>query len=218
MGKETTSRDKKEDLKTQTECGEKKGCTAERKANECNSEQNEELGFGENGHKKEQGDCQKGEQSTGQNGEAQNEEHSPEKALAEEKDRYLRLNAEFQNYKKRVEKEKADLIKYGNEKLLTDLLLVLDNIDRAVKSSENTEDTRLRDGILLIKKAFDDTLATNGVTEIEAMDKPFDHDEHYAVMTEEVEGKDEGIIVDVLQKGYKLNGKVIRPSMVKVTK
>lgn len=146
------------------------------------------------------------------------QENIHEKALAEEKDRYLRLNAEFQNYKKRVEKEKADLIKYGNEKLLTDLLLVLDNIDRAVKSSENTEDTRLRDGILLIKKAFDDTLATNGVTEIEAMDKPFDHDEHYAVMTEEVEGKDEGIIVDVLQKGYKLNGKVIRPSMVKVTK
>lgn len=154
-------------------------------------------------------------------GSSKNTEESPkntEASLAEEKDRYLRLNAEFQNYKKRVEKEKADLIKYGNEKLLTDLLPVLDHIDRAVSSSENTEDLRLREGISLIKKAFAEVLNANGVTEIEATDRPFHHDEHYAVMTEEVEGKEEGWIIDVLQKGYKLNGRVIRPSMVKVTK
>lgn len=139
-------------------------------------------------------------------------------AVEEEKDRYLRLNAEFQNYKKRVEKEKGDLIKYGNEKLLTDLLPVLDNIDRAAASSEGTQDTRLREGILLIRKAFDDVLGNNGVERIEAIGKAFDHDEHYAVMTEEAEGKEEGIVVDELQTGYKLNGKVIRPSMVKVSK
>ncbi|MDO4753935.1 MAG: nucleotide exchange factor GrpE [Bacillota bacterium] len=163
-------------------------------------------------------DCESAEAKEKPEKSSTDDENQLEKQLAEEQDRYLRLNAEFQNYKKRVEKEKADLIKYGNEKLLTDLLLVLDNIDRAVKSSENTEDTRLRDGILLIKKAFDDSLAANGVAEIEAKDKEFNHDEHYAVMTEEIEGMQEGIVVDVLQKGYKLNGKVIRPSMVKVTK
>lgn len=146
------------------------------------------------------------------------EAEDAQKALLEEKDRYLRLHAEFQNFKKRVEKEKVDLVKYGNEKLLTDLLQVLDNIDRAVKSSEDTQDTRLRDGILLIKKAFDDVLAANGVEEVAAQNAAFNHDEHYAVMTEEAEGVAEGMVLDVLQKGYKLNGKVIRPSMVKVSK
>lgn len=137
---------------------------------------------------------------------------------SEAKERYLRLNAEFQNYKKRVEKEKADLIKYGNERLITDMLSVIDNIDRAVDVSENTQDTKLREGIVLIKKSLDDVLKANGLTVVEAQDRQFDHDEHYAVMTEEVAGVGEGIVIDVLQKGYKLNGKVIRPAMVKVSK
>ncbi len=145
-------------------------------------------------------------------------EKSAEEECAEAKERYLRLNAEFQNYKKRVEKEKAELIKYGNERLITDMLSVIDNIERAVEGSALTEDKKLREGIVLVKKSLDEVLKANGLEPIEAQDMEFNHDEHYAVMTEEVEGVQEGIVVDVLQKGYKLNGKVIRPSMVKVSK
>lgn len=138
--------------------------------------------------------------------------------LEAEKDKYLRLNAEFQNYRKRVEKEKTDLIKFGNEKILIDLLKVLDNMDRAVESSEDSADTKLREGILLIKKSFDDVLSENGVEEIEALGQPFDHDLHYAVAIDEESEAEPNTVVDVVQKGYKLNGKVVRHSMVRVSK
>jgi molecular chaperone GrpE len=133
-------------------------------------------------------------------------------------DKYLRLNAEYQNYRKRVEKEKADIFKYGTEKLILDLLPMMDNFERAL-SLKNTEkmDRKILDGIVMIKKSFDDFFDKNGVKKIEALGQPFDPVMHHAVMTESVEDSASEHVIEVLQDGYLLNDKVIRTSMVKVS-
>ncbi|MBE0449808.1 MAG: nucleotide exchange factor GrpE [Clostridia bacterium] len=133
-------------------------------------------------------------------------------------DKYLRLNAEYQNYRKRVEKEKADIFKYGTEKLILDLLPMMDNFERAL-SLQNTEkmDQKILDGIVMIKKSFDDFFDKNGVKKIEALGQPFDPVMHHAVMTESVEDSASEHVIEVLQDGYLLNDKVIRTSMVKVS-
>lgn len=133
-------------------------------------------------------------------------------------DKYLRLNAEYQNYRKRVEKEKSDIFKYGTEKLFVELLPIMDNFERAL-SSKNTEkmDQKILDGILMIKKSFEAFFDKNGVKKIEALGQPFDPVMHHAVMTESVEDSESEHVVEVLQDGYLMNDKVIRTSMVKVS-
>lgn len=138
------------------------------------------------------------------------------KELDTAKDNNLRLNAEFQNFKRRVEKEKADIYKFANERLMLELLPVVDNFERAL-STMVCEDTTFTDGIDLIKKNLNDFLTKNNVSEIEALDQPFDHDKHHAVMTEERDGVEANIVIEEFQKGYMLNEKVIRHSMVKVS-
>lgn len=138
------------------------------------------------------------------------------KELETQKDNNLRLNAEFQNFRRRVEKEKADIYKFANEKLMLDLLPVVDNFERAL-STMVCEDTTFTDGIDLIKKNLTDFLTKNNVKEIEALDQEFDHDKHHAVMTEEREGVEANVVIEEFQKGYMLNDKVIRHSMVKVS-
>ena len=129
--------------------------------------------------------------------------------------KYLRLAADFQNYKRRTEKEKADIYSYGNEKFAVDILDVIDNFERAMAAAP--EDDKFAEGIELILKQLTTVLTKNGVSEIEAMGKPFDPNFHNAVMTENAEdGVESGTITKVLQKGYLLNSKVIRPSMVAV--
>lgn len=133
-------------------------------------------------------------------------------------DQYLRLNAEFQNYKKRVEKEKSDLIKYGSERLFEDMLPIMDNFERAIAVSGNDEtESKVLEGLNMIYKSFEAFFDKNGVKKIQAVGEPFDPQKHHAVMTESVEGFDSDVVVDVLQEGYTLNEKVIRPSMVKVS-
>ncbi|MGB3368031.1 MAG: nucleotide exchange factor GrpE [Acidaminobacteraceae bacterium] len=138
------------------------------------------------------------------------------KELDTVKDNNLRLNAEFQNFKRRVEKEKADIYKFANERLMLELLPVVDNFERAL-STMVCEDTTITDGIDLIKKNLNNFLAKNNVSEIEALDQPFDHDKHHAVMTEEKDGVEANIVIEEFQRGYMLNDKVIRHSMVKVS-
>ena len=127
--------------------------------------------------------------------------------------RYLRLMADFQNYKKRVEKEKRDLYSYANEKIMTELLAVLDNFERAL--DHDTGDG-FREGIEMIFKQLTDVLEKSGLAEIPALGEEFDPNVHSAVMTEETEDYESGKVSGVMQKGYTLNGKVIRPTMVKV--
>lgn len=139
--------------------------------------------------------------------------------LEDYKNRYMRLSADFQNYKRRIEKEKNDIYKFGSEKIVVDILPIIDNFERAIDSSENNEESNgLLDGIQMIFKQLIEVLNKHGVEEIEAIQKEFDPNLHHAVMQEECEGVDNNIVTQVLQKGYMLNSKVIRPSMVKVSK
>ncbi len=136
------------------------------------------------------------------------------------KNRYTRLSADFQNYKKRIEKEKSEIFKFGCEKIVVDILPIIDNFERAIHASKNNgkESDGLLDGIEMIFKQFVDALNKHGVEEIQSLDKEFDPNLHHAVMQEECEGIEENTITEVFQKGYTLNSKVIRPSMVKVSK
>lgn len=131
---------------------------------------------------------------------------------------FQRLQADFTNYKKRVEKEKGDIYLYANEKIALDLLNIIDNFERAIQSTEKTEENdSLLQGIGLVYKQLLDTLTKHGVEEIEAMEKPFDMNLHYAVMQEESDVEPNHVI-DVLQKGYKIKDRILRPAMVKVSK
>jgi len=132
-------------------------------------------------------------------------------------DKHLRLNAEFQNYRKRVEKEKSDIFKYGHEKFMLEMLPIMDNFERALLASEheNTE-SKVMEGIILIKKSLDEFFERNGVKKIEAIGTPFDPIKHHAVMTIETEDHASDHVAEVFQDGYVLNDKVIRPCMVKV--
>ena len=141
----------------------------------------------------------------------------PEKdPVKEESERYQRLYAEFQNYRKRCEKEKSDLYAYAGEKFAADLLDVMDNFERAVEAKP--EGDKFAEGIELILGQLKKVLEKNKVEEIKALGEAFDPNYHNAVMTEEVEGTESGIVTRVMQKGYTINGKVIRPSMVAVSR
>ena len=152
------------------------------------------------------------------------EAEAAEKAAADEKtaaeaesERYMRLMAEFQNYKKRAAKEKTDTLQYANEKIVGDLLPVIDNFERAL-ATETDDLEGYAKGMQLIFEQFKKALENAGLEEIKAMDEEFDPNVHNAVMTDNIEDKDDGKITKVLQKGYKLRDKVVRPSMVAVNK
>ncbi len=132
----------------------------------------------------------------------------------DESSRYMRLMADFQNYKKRVEKEKSDIYSYANEKLATELLAVLDNFERAL--DHDGEDKSFKEGMEMIFKQLFDVLEKSGLKEIPALGEDFDPNFHNAVMTEDTAEYESGKVSGVMQKGYTLNGKVIRPSMVRV--
>jgi len=138
---------------------------------------------------------------------------APEEAEEPMKDQYLRLMADFQNYKRRVEKEREETRAYANEKIVTDLLTVLDNFDRAM---EHDADEGFKEGMQMILDQFNDVLKHAGVEEIEAQGTEFNPNVHNAVLMEDTDEVESGHVSCVLQKGYKLNGKVIRPAMVKV--
>ena len=129
--------------------------------------------------------------------------------------RYLRLAADFQNYKKRVEKEKGDIYAYANEKIVVELLDVIDNFERALEHSKDNNES-FAEGMNMIFKQFKGVLEKSGVEEMDAIGVEFDPNIHHAVMTENSVEYKSGEVTQVLQKGYILNKKVIRPAMVKV--
>lgn len=142
---------------------------------------------------------------------------SKEKEIKELNDGYLRLQADFINYKKRMEKERESIYSYASEEVINSLLPIVDNFERALSSSEDKEDG-FYEGMDMIYKQLLEVLKDNGLEEIEALHSEFDPNYHHAVLQEESEEYDEGVVIEVFQKGYKLNDKVIRPSMVKVSK
>ena len=147
--------------------------------------------------------------------EAKKAEEEAKKAEEAESERYMRLMAEFQNFKKRVAKEKSDIHAYANEKIVGELLPVLDNFERALES-EGGDPEAYAKGMQLIFEQLKKALENAGLAEIKAMDETFDPNVHNAVMTESVEDKEDGTVTKVFQKGYTLKDKVIRPSMVAV--
>jgi molecular chaperone GrpE len=129
--------------------------------------------------------------------------------------RYLRLAADFQNFRKRVEKEKSDIYAYANEKIVVELLDVIDNFERALDHSGDSSDS-FSEGMNMIFKQFKGVLEKSGVEEMNPAGEPFDPNFHHAVLMESSSEHESGNITQVLQKGYMLNKKVIRPAMVKV--
>ena len=138
--------------------------------------------------------------------------------VSEERDKYLRLSAEFDNYRKRTLKEKAELIKNGAEKTLTAILPVLDDFERALKNMEASEETKaMKEGVELIFNKFQKILGQEGLQKIETEGKDFDVDFHEAIALIPAPSEDlKGKILDCVQTGYMLNEKVIRHSKVAV--
>jgi molecular chaperone GrpE len=139
-----------------------------------------------------------------------------QKQIEEAKDKYIRLSAEFDNYRKRTQREKMDLLKYGSEDVLKGVIRLVDDFDRAIKHSESATDVEaMKQGLVLIYGKFSEFLKTNGVQEIEALGMELDTDAHEAIT--KIPAPEEGLkgkIVDVVEKGFKLNDKVIRFSKV----
>lgn len=135
------------------------------------------------------------------------------------KDAYIRKVAEFENFRKRKEKEKEDYIKFAAEKVLVKTLEAVDNLERAVSASKNTNDfDSLLKGVEMTLSQLQKILLEEGVEAIEAEGQEFNPYEHQAMMTGESEEHGDNVVMQEFQKGYKLKGKVIRPSMVKVCK
>lgn len=140
-----------------------------------------------------------------------------EKKYQELNSKYMRLAADFQNQKKRYEKEKADIYMYAGEDIIKQILDVMDNFDRAIDMGGDT-DPKFKEGMELIFKQLMAVLEKAGVKEIEALGEEFDPNFHNAVMMEDTDEYESNKVSGVIQKGYMMKSKVLRPSMVKVAK
>ena len=153
---------------------------------------------------------------------SEEEEKDPLEKVQEEiadlKDKWLRSVAEFENYRKRTLKERAELILNGGEKVITAILPIIDDMERAIENGAKTDDPEvLREGMSLIHQKFMKTLEAQGVSKIETENADFDTDVHEAVAMVPGMGDDKkGKVIDCLQQGYKLNDKVIRHAKVAV--
>src|SRR5262245_917541 len=134
-------------------------------------------------------------------------------------DRLLRKQAEFENYRKRVDREKSEFIQFASSELMKELLNALDSFDLALRnaSRDDAGSERTLRGFELIYKQIQDTLARFGLKPIEAMGKTFDPNYHQAVSTQASNDVEENIVIEEMRKGYTLNGRLLRPAMVTVS-
>ncbi len=163
--------------------------------------------------------------------EPESESNVPAGALAEERERAIRAEeeagrlreallrkvADFENLKKRAEREKADYVRFGLTETMRDLLGVLDNLERALAHAPASGVEDFREGVEMIARQLSDVLRKYGVTEVPALGEPFDPQFHEAVMREESGAVPHGTVLEVFQKGYVLNERLLRPAMVKVS-
>lgn len=129
----------------------------------------------------------------------------------------VRLQADFLNYKNRTEKEKTATYNNAVADLLTEILPVVDNFERAIETTSG-DDANFRDGIKMIYNQFITILQKKGLTEVEALNSKFDPNLHFGVAFDSDSDKEEETVIEVFQKGYKVNDKVVRPSMVKIAR
>ncbi|CAG7634662.1 nucleotide exchange factor GrpE [Paenibacillus allorhizosphaerae] len=140
------------------------------------------------------------------------------KQAEENQQRYLRAQADFDNFRRRTIKEKEDFAKYASLKLIEQLLPVVDNFERALAASKDNKDQEaLAKGVDMIFRQLDQVLAGEGLQAMSAVGTPFNPEFHQAIMQVESEEYEEGIVVEEVQKGYMLKDKVLRPAMVKVS-
>lgn len=138
-----------------------------------------------------------------------------EEKVAVLKNEYAKAYADTENMRKRLNKEHESFVKYHMQDFAKEVLPVLDNCERAL--AEETKDEALHKGVEMIYNQLKTALKKEGVTEIEAEGKPFDGNWHQALMSEHVDGVEPGMVIQVLQKGYKLNDRIVRAAMVKVS-
>lgn len=152
-------------------------------------------------------------------GEEEDELKTTKKKLEELNDRYLRVQAEYANYRNRTEREKSDIYQRAGESIVKNLLEVKDNFDRALSSvTEDEKELSFYQGIEMVASQFNGILGDNGLKEIEALGSPFDPNRHQAVMQMADDEAEPNHVIQVLQKGYQYGDKVLRPSMVVVSK
>ncbi|GAB6929543.1 nucleotide exchange factor GrpE [Paenibacillus sp. JCM 10914] len=138
--------------------------------------------------------------------------------VAEHQQRTLRVQADFDNFRRRTQKEKEDLGKYASAKLITELIPVIDNFERALQASgDNPEFESFSKGVNMIFRQLEGVLTSEGLTAMNSVGEPFNPEYHQAIMQVESDEYEEGIVVEEVQKGYILKDKVIRPAMVKVS-
>jgi molecular chaperone GrpE len=139
---------------------------------------------------------------------------------AEAHDKYLRTSADFDNYRKRMQRDLADFRKYANEQMARELLSVVDHLSLAIKHAAESGESNegLRQGVELVFKQFNDTLEKFGITQFVSQGEPFDPAKHDAVMQEATDAVPENTVVQVLQEGYMYHDKVLRHAKVGVSK
>ncbi|NQT47302.1 MAG: nucleotide exchange factor GrpE [Candidatus Omnitrophica bacterium] len=134
-------------------------------------------------------------------------------------DKWLRLQAEFENTKKRLDRERIEAIKYASTDIIAKILPIIDDFDRAVEAVKATKDIdSLLKGVQIIRAEIDKILKQDGVERVESIGQPFDPHVHEAMMMVETDDHPEGTVIEELQPGYKLNGRLLRPAKVKVSK
>jgi molecular chaperone GrpE len=148
------------------------------------------------------------------------QEVEPKKEEIDYKAKYFYIAAEMDNYRKRMEREKENLLKYGNERVLSDLIEVVDNFERTTQMLKFDQDEKIKNiltGLEMVSKQFLETLSKHGLTPVESVGKDFDPNFHEAVAQEYVEGKKPNEVVKEFQKGYILNGRLLRAAKVVVS-
>jgi molecular chaperone GrpE len=144
---------------------------------------------------------------------------SKERDITNQQDKYLRICAEFENYKKRAARDQEELSKYANERLLKELLPVVDNLERAIVHTKNSEVSgKILEGLELILKQFLEVMGKLGVTGFESHLQPFDPTKHQAIGQMESDEHEEGTVIEEIQRGYRLNDRILRPALVMVSK
>ena len=137
------------------------------------------------------------------------------------KSKYYYLAAEMENMRKRFERERENFIKYGNERILTELIEVVDNLDRTLESLSKDEDEKVKNivvGVEMVRKMFVGVLEQNGLEMVETEGKSFDPNYHEAIGQQESEDREDGEIISVYQKGYILKGRLLRAAKVMIAK
>ncbi len=163
-------------------------------------------------------DEDKGKTVSAQNADLKQELVRKEKEAADNYDKFLRAVADLDNYKKRAIKEKADIIKYGKEEVIKDVLPFMDSLDRALEHADNSDAQAFKEGIQLIQEQLLCCLKKHGVEKIDSVGLDFDPNFHEAMMQVESEEHAQNKVVNEIQKGYLLNGRLLRPSKVCVCK